>query len=127
MNRLTIIAVAASFTLGVLTTLYFSSSEPNTPEPMASLENDIGTMGSHSMSTTTNEMPKRLENKTGNALDLAFIEGMIEHHKGAVAMAEMVVNETKRPELKAMAEAIIETQTEEITTMEEWLKQWYGR
>lgn len=127
MNRLMIIAVAASFTLGVLTTLYFSSGEPNTPEPMASLEKDIGTTGSHSMSTTTNEMIKRLENKTGNALDLAFIEGMIDHHKGAVAMAEMVVNETKRPELKAMAEVIIETQTEEITTMEEWLKQWYGR
>lgn len=68
-----------------------------------------------------------MEDKTGNALDLAFIEGMIEHYKGAVAMAEMVVNETKRPELKAMAEAIIATQTEEITTMEEWLKQWYGR
>ena len=42
-------------------------------------------------------------------------------------MAEMIVSETKRPELQGMAEAIIETQTEEITTMEGWLKQWYGR
>ncbi len=127
MNRLTIIAVAASFTFGVLTTLYFSSSEPVNPEPMASMEHDMGTMGSTSMSISMNGMTEELEGKTGNALDLAFIEGMIEHHKGAVAMAEMVVNETKRPELKAMAEAIITTQTEEITTMEEWLKQWYGR
>lgn len=124
MNRLTIIAVVASFTIGVLTTLYFSSSEPATLEPMASMEDGISTtMGSTSMSGMT----KELEGKTGNALDLAFIEAMIEHHKGAVAMAEMVVNETKRPELKAMAENIIETQNEEIITMEGWLKQWYGR
>lgn len=55
MNRLTIIAVAASFTIGVLTTLYFSSSEPATPEPIASLEHD---MGSTSMSMTMNGMAK---------------------------------------------------------------------
>ena len=128
MNRLTIIAVVTAFALGSMLTLYFTPSEPSNINPMSGMDHS-GNAGTSStdMTMTMSNMTKELEGKSGNALDLAFIEGMIEHHKGAVEMAEIVVNETQRPELKAMAEAIIETQTEEITTMEGWLKQWYGR
>ena len=128
MNRFTIVTVAVAFALGSVVTLYFTPSEPSNSNLMSGMDHDggVGT-SSPNMTMTMSNMTKELEGKSGNALDLAFIEGMIEHHKGAVAMAEMVVNETKRPELKVMAQNIIETQNEEIITMEGWLRQWYGR
>ena len=126
MNRITIVATAAAFTLGVLVTLYFSQNESVNTSATSAIDHSNVT-GSTSMNMTMINMTKELEGKSGSELDLAFIETMLEHHKGAVAMAEMIVSETKRPELQGMAEAIIETQTEEITTMEGWLKQWYGR
>lgn len=126
MNRITIVATAAAFTLGVLVTVYFTSNETAEVSTLSMMDQS-NTTGTTNMSMTMSSMTKELEGKSGSELDLAFIEGMLEHHKGAVAMAEMIVSETKRPELQGMAEAIIETQTEEITTMEGWLKQWYGR
>lgn len=57
----------------------------------------------------------------GDELDRAFIEGMIEHHKMAIMMAQHVKMLTDREELLTMAEAIIEAQSKEIETMEGWL------
>ncbi|MEX1020405.1 MAG: DUF305 domain-containing protein, partial [Litorilinea sp.] len=57
--------------------------------------------------------------------DAQFIDGMIEHHVGAVAMAELVLVESERPELLALAEAIIAAQGEEIDMMNGWRAAWY--
>lgn len=57
--------------------------------------------------------------------DAQFIDGMIVHHLGAVAMAEQVLEESERPELRAMAEEIIATQSEEIEQMTAWRDEWY--
>ncbi|CAK6501334.1 MAG: DUF305 domain-containing protein [Pantoea sp.] len=54
--------------------------------------------------------------------DRAFAKGMIEHHKGAIAMAETELKYGKDPEMKKMAENIISAQKEEIKQMENWLK-----
>jgi uncharacterized protein (DUF305 family) len=53
--------------------------------------------------------------------DVAFMAGMIPHHQGAVDMAKIVLEHGKDPETRAMAEAIIKTQTAEIKAMESWL------
>lgn len=58
----------------------------------------------------------------GEALDQAFIEGMIAHHEMAVMMAEQLKSFTERPELLEMADAIITAQTAEIEMMKGWLK-----
>ncbi len=54
--------------------------------------------------------------------DIAFMQGMIPHHQGAVEMAEIVLEHGKDPETKALAQQIIDSQRKEIAQMQEWLK-----
>lgn len=58
--------------------------------------------------------------------DRAFIDGMIPHHKGAIAMANAELKNGSNGELKAIARAIIAAQNKEITQMKRWRSDWYG-
>jgi len=78
------------------------------------------------MSSTMAGMTAGLEGKTGDEFDKAFIEEMIVHHEGAVAMAQQALRLAKHDEIKQMANDIITAQTREITTMRGWLQSWYG-
>ena len=79
------------------------------------------------MNVALTEATEKLRTKSGEEKDIAFLEGMVAYHEGAVNMAKAVVTATKRPEIKKEAEDIISTQTSEITLMKEWLNKWYGR
>lgn len=57
--------------------------------------------------------------------DAQFIDGMIEHHQGALEMAEEVLARSERPELRTLAEEIIEAQAREIEMMEGWRAAWF--
>lgn len=65
---------------------------------------------------TAEEMDK-LKNSSGKAFDTAFMEMMIKHHEGAVAMAKTEKADGSFPDAKTMADAIIASQTAEITRM----------
>ncbi|MGB7895197.1 MAG: DUF305 domain-containing protein [Microcoleus sp.] len=59
--------------------------------------------------------------------DLRFIDGMTVHHQGAVNMAQDVLKQSKRPEMKKLATDIIAAQNREINQMKEWRKAWYPK
>ena len=62
-----------------------------------------------------------LADADGAAAGDLYLEQMIEHHEGAIDMAEAEVSDGKHEGAVAMAESIVETQTAEIATMQEML------
>lgn len=56
--------------------------------------------------------------------DIRFIEAMIPHHEGAIAMAQMALQKSARPEIRQLAEAIIAAQQAEIAQMKQWRAAW---
>ncbi len=67
--------------------------------------------------------PQTLANK--NPFDKAFIDNMIPHHQSAIEMAEVAATETTNPQIKDLANNIVEAQRREISQMKQWRKQWY--
>ncbi len=66
-------------------------------------------------------------NRMMGAIDSHFIEQMIPHHEGAIAMAKLAIEKSKHQEIKILANAIIESQTKEIEDMAGWYKNWFGK
>ena len=62
-----------------------------------------------------------------NTIDAHFIEQMIPHHEDAITMAKLAQSKAQRPEVKALANAIIDSQGKEITQMQAWYKSWFGK
>lgn len=58
--------------------------------------------------------------------DRAFLEMMIPHHRGAVAMAKIELAKGSHAESLKLARSVIDTQTAEINQMQSMLKKWYG-
>lgn len=61
----------------------------------------------------------------GQPYDAVFIDGMIVHHEGAIIMANQALEEAERPEIRQLAEAILDAQEGEINQMLEWRTMWY--
>lgn len=62
-----------------------------------------------------------------NSIDSHFIEQMIPHHEDAITMAQLAQTKATRPEIKQLAENIIDSQSKEITNMKSWYKTWFGK
>lgn len=62
-----------------------------------------------------------LESADGAEAGRLFIEQMILHHEGAVEMAQTELDEGVNPDALELAQAIIDTQTDEIATMKQLL------
>jgi len=59
-------------------------------------------------------------------IDQHFIVQMIPHHEGAIEMAKVALERSKRPEILSLAQGIIEAQTREINDMKSWYQSWFG-
>jgi uncharacterized protein (DUF305 family) len=94
--------------------------EEITPDPAAheALGLSVEEAGMHEGGAAELEMAK--------PYDRAFIDEMVPHHRGAIRMAEVVLEDTDDAQLRRLAEAIITAQTREIGEMNDWRRRWYG-
>lgn len=58
--------------------------------------------------------------------DQRFIDMMVPHHEAAIAMAEIARSRATRPELRALADDIIDAQSGEISQLRAWRESWFG-
>ncbi|HEU4325283.1 MAG TPA: DUF305 domain-containing protein [Roseiflexaceae bacterium] len=58
--------------------------------------------------------------------DALFIDSMIEHHQGAIDMANQALKEAEKPEIQTLAQEIIKAQEAEIAQMRQWRAAWYA-
>jgi uncharacterized protein (DUF305 family) len=89
--------------------------------PVMSMDEAMGDHGGHGMSgMLTDEQMQQLADASGPEFDRLFAEFMIEHHEGAIDMAEDVVDSKDR-RVAALAAEIIATQAEEIAQFQAFL------
>lgn len=60
----------------------------------------------------------------GADYDQRWADEMVKHHKGAVTMSQTALAAGTRPEVKALAQRIIDAQQAEITQLEAWSRAW---
>jgi uncharacterized protein (DUF305 family) len=65
---------------------------------------------------------------SGDRLDRAFLQDMVNHHMGAVMMSQQLLmrGAADHEQVRALAEAIRDEQHAEIIQMQQWLRQWFG-
>ncbi len=80
--------------------------------------NGMGAMGD---SSTKALLPLK-----GKSYDIAWLSQMIEHHRGAVEMAQLCVKTCVDKDIKGAAQKIVTDQDKEIKQMTAWLKSWYS-
>jgi uncharacterized protein (DUF305 family) len=82
-----------------------------------------------SLKLTAHEMGTHMDPaalRGAEPFDRAFLDMMIPHHEGAIRMAQVQLERGRNPEVRRLAEAIIQAQTTEINQMHQWRIQWFG-
>ena len=69
----------------------------------------------------TEAQMKALDDATGQAGQKLYLEGMIRHHQGAVAMAEAEMKDGKYPDAIRLAAGLVKDQNAQIATMQNLL------
>jgi uncharacterized protein (DUF305 family) len=64
----------------------------------------------------------QLRSLTGTPFDVLFLQLMIRHHQGGTAMAEYGAQHGQEAAVRSLAQTIVDTQTAEVTTMEQMLR-----
>ena len=78
------------------------------------------TPGDRAFAASEAEMHRLMAAASGETVDQAYIAKMIAHHEGAVAMAEVALRDSRDPEVRRMARAVVDAQTREIAEMRAW-------
>ncbi|WP_218651802.1 DUF305 domain-containing protein [Nostoc sp. C052] len=122
---LTFSAIASTGGLMTGCTSAASQIQSQAPEGNTTNANDKQMMN-HGSGMMNHSMRMDLGPADAN-FDLRFIDAMIPHHQGAVEMANVAQQKSKRPEIKKLADNIIKSQNQEITQMKQWRQAWYPK
>jgi len=87
---------------------------------------DHGQMGQGSMDMGSNGMAKQMVMENGEYSDRAFIDAMVPHHQGAIAMAEVALKNAEHEEIKELSRNIVSTQQSEIEELKSIKKEEFG-
>jgi uncharacterized protein (DUF305 family) len=87
---------------------------------------DHGQMGHGSMGMDSKGMAKQMVMENGKYSDRAFIDAMVPHHQGAIAMAEVALKNAEHEEIKELSRNIVSTQQSEIEELKSIKKEQFG-
>jgi uncharacterized protein (DUF305 family) len=78
------------------------------------------------MKKSAEKRMQRMMQLSGADFEIAFMDMMIRHHWKAVIEGRMCIDRAYHPELVALCQNIVETQSAEIIEMQTWLCEWHG-
>jgi uncharacterized protein (DUF305 family) len=81
-----------------------------------------GTMQMPGMMSEADMRQLRLSN--GEDFDVMFLDMMTAHHQGAIDMATIELRDGSLPQVKRLAQQIIDAQQQEIDQLTKWQQQW---
>jgi uncharacterized protein (DUF305 family) len=87
---------------------------------------DHGQMGHGSMGMDSEGMARQMVMENGKYSDKAFIDAMVPHHQGAIAMAEVALDNAEHEEIKELSRNIISSQQAEIEELKAIKKEEFG-
>ena len=85
-----------------------------------------GQMGHGSMDMGSSGMAKQMVMENGNYSDKAFIDAMVPHHQGAIAMAEVALKNAEHEEIIQLSRNIISSQQAEIEELKSIKQEEFG-
>jgi uncharacterized protein (DUF305 family) len=91
---------------------------------LTACSDDTATPASEAAPTASSPAESAQTTEEHNDTDVTFAQGMIVHHRGAIAMADLAQERAQNPEVQALAERISTAQGPEIDTMVSWLEAW---
>lgn len=78
------------------------------------------TPGDRAFAAAEAEMHRGMTQASGQTVDQAYVAKMIAHHQGALAMAQVALRDSRDPDIRRMAQAVVDAQTREIAEMQAW-------
>jgi uncharacterized protein (DUF305 family) len=87
---------------------------------------DNGQMGHGSMGMGSKGMAKQMVMENGQYTDRSFIDAMVPHHQGAIAMARVALKNAQHEEIKELSRHIVSTQQSEIEELKSIKKEEFG-
>jgi uncharacterized protein (DUF305 family) len=91
---------------------------------MAGMNHDQ--MGHGSMGMGSGGMARQMVMENGKYSDERFIDAMVPHHQGAIAMAEVALKNAEHEEIKQLSRNIVSTQQAEIEELKALKKEEFG-
>lgn len=122
--------VALSALLMACTPAENAETETTATAETAGAAQNAGGMGAEPMaspqtpySQSEQQMHQAMMQAHGADPQETFALKMIEHHRGAIAMSEVLMQQNPDPKLREMAQKTMTMQRQEITELEQWVAQ----